>query len=208
MAKSKLGSTLVWALLLVVVAVAAAIGLARYGETLPWLAGLTGKPTQTTESTVLGVRKLNELATAEMITQVVVTEEENKGTWIPLAPGSLTKETVLLIAVGEVEAGLNLDELGKDDVRVKDGKVTVELPQARILDSSLDEDKTRVYDRDRGLLRPIGNDDLLEEARRDAEDEMVEAAQEQDLVAKAQNNAEEGIRGFLTSLGYTEVEFN
>ncbi len=92
-------------------------------------------------------------------------------------------------------------------MRVEDGKVTVDLPPARILDSSLDEDKTRLYDRDRGLLRIRGNDALLEEVRRDAEDEMVKAAQEQDLVAKAQDNAEEGIRGFLGSLGYEEVEF-
>ncbi len=204
---SKFGSTLVWVLLLVIVALAAGIGLARYGDRVPWLADLTGQPTQTTESVVLGVHRLNELATAEMVTQVVVTEEENTRILTKPLPEFLTGETVLLIAVGEVEAGIDLDELGKDDVRVKDGKVAVELPQARILDSSLDEDKTRLYDRDRGLLRIRGNDALLEEARRDAEEEMVKAAQENDLVAQAQNNAEDGIREFLISLGYEEVNF-
>jgi hypothetical protein len=194
--------------LLVVVALAAGIGLARYGDSVPWLADLTGQPTKTTETVVLGVRRLNELATAEMVAQVVVTEAENTRILTQPLPEFLTGETVLLVAVGEVEAGIDLDELGEDDVRVENGKVTVELPQARILDSSLDEDKTRLYDRDRGLLRIRGNDALLEEARRDAEDEMVKAAQEQDLVAKAQDNAEEGIRGFLGSLGYAEVEFN
>jgi hypothetical protein len=49
----------------------------------------------------------------------------------------------------------------------------VELPRARVLHSSLDEDKTRLHDRDPRLLRIRGNDALLEEARRDAEDKMV-----------------------------------
>jgi hypothetical protein len=146
---AKFGSTLVWALLLVIVVLAAGIGLARYGDRVPWLADLMGEPTQTTESVVLGVHRLNELATAKMVTQVVVTETENKRILMQPLPEFLTGEKVLLVAVGEVEAGINLDELGKDDVQVKDGKVTVELPQARILDSSLDEDKTRLYDRDR-----------------------------------------------------------
>ena len=39
---------------------------------------------------------------------------------------------------------------GNDHVRVEDGRVTIDLPQAHILDSSLDEDKTKLYDRERG----------------------------------------------------------
>jgi hypothetical protein len=44
----------------------------------------------------------------------------------------------------------------------------------------------RTYDRDRGLLKLKGNDDLLEEARRDGED---------------------SISTFVSSLGYREVMF-
>jgi hypothetical protein len=92
-------------------------------------------------------------------------------------------------------------------VRVMGETVIIDLPDARIIDSSLDEDKTRLYDRDRGLFKIRGNDELIEEARRDAEDRMVEAAEENDILERAQNNAEASITTLVTSLGYDEVTF-
>jgi hypothetical protein len=103
-----------------------------------------------------------------------------------------------------VDAGVDLNKLGKDDVRVKGKNVTINLPDARILGSSLDEYRIRLYDRDRGLLTIRGNYALIEEARRDAEDRIV-AARDNGIVEQVQNNAEDSIRGFLIILGYKEV---
>jgi hypothetical protein len=201
------GTTLAWALVLVVLALAAGIGLARYGDRVPWLANLMGEPTQTTESVVLGVQRLNELATAEMTAQVIVTEEqEDAHIFFQRVPGFLVGEKVLLVVRGEVEAGIDLDELGEDDVRVVEKKVTIDLPEARLLDTTLNEEKTRLYVLERGVLTR-GDYSLVEEARRDAIDEIEEAARDEDLVDKAQNNAEDRIREFLISLGYEEVVF-
>jgi Protein of unknown function (DUF4230) len=52
-----------------------------------------------------------------------------------------------------------------------------------------------------------GDYTLLEEARREAIDRIEEAAPEEDLVEKAQNNAENSMREFLTSIGYKRVVF-
>ncbi len=192
------GATLVLAMLLVVVSLAAGAGFTY----LIW------NPTQPSESAVvLGVQRLNELATVKQTVQVIVTEEENESILTQPLPEFLTGEKLLLVAVGEVEAGVDLDELGDDDVRVVGKTVTIDLPDAHILGSSLDEDQTKLYDRDRGLLKLRGNDDLLEEARRDAEDRMVETAREGDIIEQARNNAEESIRTFVTSLGYRRVVF-
>lgn len=210
MAKIKGGgfeTTLVWALLLIVLVLAAGVGIARYGDRVPWLSPLLGQPTQNSEAVVQGIQRLNELATVKYTTQVIVTEEENERIFMQPLPEFLTGEKVLLVAVGEVEAGINLDELGQEDIRVEGERLIIDLPQARILDSSLDEDKTKLYDRDRGLLRFRGNDALLEEARRDAEDRMVEVARQNGIIEQAQTNAEESIRAFVTSLGYEEVVF-
>ncbi len=198
-------TTLMWALFLVVVALVAAIGLVRYGERIPVIRSLI-EPTQTSDTVVQGVQRLNELATAEMTAQVVVTKEENIRIFMQPVPEFLAGQKVLLIARGEVEAGINLDELGQDDVEVDGEKVTIDLPQARILDSSLDEEKTRLYDWDRGLL-VRGDYALVEEARRDAIDRIEQAARDEDVVEKAQDNAEKSIRQFLLSLGYEEVVF-
>ncbi len=201
------GTTLVGALVLVVLALVAGVGIARYGDRIPWLAPILGQPTQNSEAVVQGIQRLNELATVKYTTQVIVTEEQNPRILQQPLPEFLTGEKVLLMAVGEVHAGIDLEELGQRDIQVEGQRVTIDLPQARILDSSLDEDKTKLYDRDRGLLRIRGNDTLLEEARRDAEDRMVEAARQNGIVEQAQNNAEESLRAFVTSLGYEDVVF-
>jgi hypothetical protein len=193
-----LGTTLILALLLVIVSVAAGAGLVY----LIW------NPTEPDEPAVVqGIQRLNELATVKYTTQVIVTEKENTKILRQPLPEFLTGEKVLLVAVGEVEAGVDLDELGPEDVRVKGDTVYIDLPEARILDSSLDEDKTRLFDRDRGLFKIRGNDELIEEARRDAEDRMVEAARENDLLDKARDNSEASISTLITSLGYDEVRF-
>lgn len=200
-------TTLVLALLLVALALAAGVGIARYGDRIPWLADLLGEPTRDSDAVIEGIQRLNELATVRYTTQVIVTEEENERILQQPLPEFLTGESVILVAWGEVEAGIDLDELGKDDVQVEGERTTIDLPEARILESSLDEDRTRLFDRDRGLLKIRGNDALLEEARRDAEDRMVEIARENGIVEQAENNAEDSIRQFLTSLGYDQVVF-
>jgi hypothetical protein len=198
MSSGGLGATLILALLLVIVSVAAGAGLVY----LIW------NPTEPYEPAVVqGIQRLNELATVKYTTQVLVTEEENSEIFRQPLPEFLTGEKVLLVAVGEVEAGVDLDELEPEDVRVKGDTVYLDLPAARILDSSLDEDKTRLYDRDRGVFKIRGDDDLIEEARRDAVDKMVEAARENGILDKAQNNAETSISTLVTSLGYDEVRF-
>jgi hypothetical protein len=183
-----------------------AVGLVeRLGAGLVYL---IWNPTEPDEPAVVqGIHQLNELATAKYTTQVLVTEEENTKIFRQPLPEFLTGEKLLLVAVGDVEAGIDLDELGPEDVQVKGDKVFINLPDARILESSLDEDKTRLYDRDRGLFKIRGNDELIEEARRDAEDRMVEAARDNGILDKAQDNAETSISTLVTSLGYDEVQF-
>ena len=73
---------------------------------------------------------------------------------------------------------------------------------------SLDEESTKIYDRDRGLLILLqGDDALIEEARRDAEEQILDAAEENGILEQAESNAEDTIRAFMNSLGYEEVVF-
>ncbi len=143
----------------------------------------------------------------EQTIQAIVIQEENASVFNQPLPEFLTGEKLLLVAVGEVEAGVDLDELQQEDVRVVGEKVTITLPQARILDSSLNEDATKLYNRDRGLLKLQGNDELIEEARRDVLEQIQEEAKNNDVLEQAQNNAKDSIRALATSLGYEKVVF-
>jgi type IV secretory pathway ATPase VirB11/archaellum biosynthesis ATPase len=115
----------------------------------------------------------------------------------------------VLVAVGEVEAGVDLANPGPEDVEVIGETAAIRLPEPEpeALSSSLDEEKTAVYDRDQGLLRLRPDDALVGEARRDAEAEITAAAEENGILDYATINAEDSIRAFVTTLGFEEVEF-
>ena len=85
--------------------------------------------------------------------------------------------------------------------------VTIDLPEPQILSASLDEERTRVYDRDLSPLNIRPDDDLVEEARLQALEKIKYAARENEILDTAEHNAEDSVRAFVTTLGFEEVRF-
>jgi hypothetical protein len=201
-----LGTTLVLALVIVVLSVVLGVGLARYGLLLPIVGPLLGeKPARTTPGPVVveGIQELDQLATVRWTESVPVTRETGGDVLDRLFDG----ERVLVIATGEVEAGVDLGDIGEDDVSVNSDTVTIDLPEPQILSASLDEEKTRVYDRDFSPLNVRPDDDLVEEARLQAVEKIRDAARENEILVTAEHNAEDSVRAFVTTLGFEEVRF-
>lgn len=199
-----LGTTLVLALVIVVLGVALGVGLARYGSLLPIVGPLLGeKPPRTTTGPVVveGIQELDQLATVRWTESVPVTRESGGDIVDRLFSG----EKVIVIATGNVEAGVDLGDIQKDDVSVSGDTVTIDLPKPEILSSSLDEEKTRVYDRDFSPLNVRPDDDLVEMARLRAVEKIEAAAREHKILETAERNAEDSIRAFVTTLGFDEV---
>jgi hypothetical protein len=204
-----LGTTLVLAFVIVLLGVGlgAAISTAGFMERLPVVGPLLfeEEPAQTTTTPVVveGIQDLNQLATVRWKESVIITRESG-GTDLEQF---LAGEKVLLVATGNVEAGVDLASLGRDDVKVNGETVTIRLPEPEILSVSLDEQKTGVYDRDLGPLNLRPDDDLVEQARAAAVDRMEQAARDEDILDQAEQNAEDSIRAFVTTLGFEEVRF-
>jgi hypothetical protein len=206
---------LIFTFIVMVLAASFGLALARYGGELPVIGPIFGGPDTTTTSdvSIQEIQALNQLTTTRWIGQVVVEEEAEPGRIESLADAvgidasGLTGESVLLVATGEVEAGVNLDELEDGDVRTSEDTVTINLPEAGILSTSLDEERTGIYDRDRGAFVFGVNEELADEARREAVSEIEDAARESDILAQANTNAEDSIRAFVESLGFEEVRF-
>jgi hypothetical protein len=201
-----LGTTLVLALVIVVLGVALGVGLARFGSSLPIVGPLLGeKPPRTTTGPVVveGIQELDQLATVRWTESVLITRETGGNILDRLFSG----EKVIVIATGEVEAGVDLGDIDKDQVSVNGDSVTIDLPEPEILSASLDEERTRVYDRDFSPLNVRPDDDLVEKARLRAVEKIEDAARENKILATAERNAEDGIRAFVTTLGFDEVRF-
>jgi hypothetical protein len=201
-----LATTLVLALVIVVLGVALGLALARFGETLPLVGPLLGeKPPRTTTGPVVveGIQKLDQLATVRWTESVPVTRESGGDIWDRVFDG----EKVLLIATGKVEAGVDLGDIHKDDVSVDGDTVTIDLPEAEILSATLDEKTTRVYDRDFSPLNFRPDDDLVRKARLRAVGKLEATARENGILDTAEGNAEDSIRAFVTTLGFEKVRF-
>jgi Protein of unknown function (DUF4230) len=201
-----LGTTLVLALVIVVLGVALGVGLARLGSSLPIVGPLLGeKPPRTTTGPVVveGIKELDHLATVRWTESVPVTRETGGDILERLFSG----EKVIVIATGKVEAGVDLGDIEKDDVAVDGDSVTIDLPEPEILSVSLDEGRTRVYDRDFSPLNVRPDDDLVERARLRAVEKIEAAARENKILETAERSAEDSIRAFAATLGFDEVRF-
>ena len=162
-------------------------------------------PTPTPTNTPIVVnpklKALGRLETAQYVMQVVIDLEREPNNLWQQAFGT---DKLLLVAEGEVVAGFDLAKVGPEDVTVNGRKVSLKLPAPEILHHAVNEDKTYVYERQTGfLVRP--DPSLETEARRRAEQEVLNWALDHDVYQKAEEFGVAYLHSFLRSLGFTEV---
>ena len=151
-------------------------------------------------------------ATANM--QVVVDVEQDA----KLLPSFIKGERTLFVAAGNVDAAVDFRALAKDPDAVKVSKdrrsVELTLPAPRLLKPQLDPDRSRVYDRDRGVLDRV--EDALSDRPGDeqplyqlAEDKLAAAAAaDPKLLQTAERNTRSMLEGLLRGLGFENIKIN
>lgn len=152
--------------------------------------------------TILQIRSLNRLETQSFAAERVIEAKVERGNPLDLLLG----DRLLLIASGEVVAGVDLSKLRDGDVSISpDGKtIQLKLPPSEIFSKRLDSDRTRVYDRQQGVLAP-DNKDLESQARAQAEVEILNAACENNIMQKSAEDARRSMEQFLKLLEFDQV---
>jgi hypothetical protein len=148
-------------------------------------------------------------ATANM--QVVVDVEEDSR----LLPSFIKGERTLFVAAGTVDAAVDFRGLSRDPNAVKVSgdrrSVTLTLPAPKLLEPRLDPDRSRVYDRDRGVLDRV--EDAFSDTPGDeqplyqlAEDKLAAAAAaDPKLLQTAERNTRAMLEGLLRGLGFRKI---
>lgn len=119
------------------------------------------------------------------------------------------KDVLLLVAVGDVVAGVDLAKVRDEDVvldRAAHG-VRVRLPAPQVMVATLDEHATHVYGRSTDVLA-ARNEALEGDARRAAEEQMRAAAIDAGILDRARVSADRTLRALLRSMGYEAVELD
>jgi hypothetical protein len=147
------------------------------------------------------VRSLARLETIKFSLEKIITAETRQGVfeW-------LIGDRLIFVAHGEVIAGIDLNKLDAEDLKVKNGVLYVTLPEAEIFVTALDNEQSYVYDRDTGLFTH-GEVNLETEARQAAEQEIEKSALEDGILDLATQNAQSFLDRLFRDLGYPDVVF-
>jgi hypothetical protein len=148
------------------------------------------------------IRALNRLETTSASIEKVITAEQGGSAFYNFFRG----DKLLLVAHGDVIAGFDLSKMRAEDIQIsEDGeRATVKLPPPEILVSRLDNDKTHVYDRDTGIFTE-GNPGLESEARRVAEQQILQAACEDNILKRAADEGKRSIENLVKAFGIETV---
>jgi hypothetical protein len=153
---------------------------------------------------MMRIQQLQRLETTSYTIERVIEEEVTQEGFIPFTEGT---NRLLLIAHGNVSAGIDLSELGDDQVIVSDDglTLTVYLPPVEIFDVALDNNETRVYDRENDFWVPT-NTELETRARQHGESAILETACEDGIMQRATEDSQRTMQQFLSLLEFQHVE--
>jgi hypothetical protein len=158
---------------------------------------------RSTATVVVAMRDLSRLETQSFHMEKVIELTDEQSRLFGLVQA---KDAILLVAVGDVVAGVDLGQVGDADVRVDpaDGTVHVDLPPPQVLTTAIDEAQTHVYSRSTELLASR-KEDLEGLARKEAAAELEKGARAAGILDRARAGAERTVRALLQSLGFRVV---
>jgi hypothetical protein len=141
------------------------------------------------------VRLLSDLTTAEYQYADVVTSQVD----MPRALATLYGDSLVLIAVVEIEAGIDMSQITEDDFLydAETDTLTVTLPPATLLQCRFDDSKSQVVTRDTGLFRDDPFTELERSARTFATEQFATRALEEGILQTASDEAALVVEQFL-----------
>lgn len=148
------------------------------------------------------IAQLQRLETVKFTMDKIISGERGS----PYLPKLLVSDRLLLVAHGEVIAGVDLSAVQAGDVSVQGESVTVTVPKSQILVVRLDNEKTKVYSRDTGLFS-TPDPNLESEVRQEAEHQLQQAAIDGGILKSADDYTRATLTSLLNGLGFKQVEF-
>ncbi|HET7543049.1 MAG TPA: DUF4230 domain-containing protein [Polyangiaceae bacterium] len=157
-----------------------------------------------TPNVLLAVKDLARLESASFHMERVIDLTDKQSMLFGLVQ---SEDAILLVAVADISAGVDLQQLQADDISADpaEKRVSITLPAPSVFHAELDNAKTYVHTRRTGALA-ARKENLETRARQEAERSLVEAALQAGLLNRANDNARRAVEGLVRGLGYEQVE--
>jgi hypothetical protein len=155
---------------------------------------------------VLAMRDLSKLETESYHLEKVVQISDKQEAAFGLLEA---EDALLLVAVGDVVAGIDFGKLESTAIKSDWAKrsVSIVLPAPEVFSSKLDSAQTKVFSRKTDALAK--RDETLEsKARMYAEQSMQKAAVDAGVLDRARTHAEKTVRATLGALGFQQIEIS
>lgn len=142
------------------------------------------------------IQALSRLETIQYSVEQVVTVEQRQG---PLA--FLFGQTMILQVHGTIIAGIDMSKIQPADLQMQNGVLTVKLPAAEIFVTTVDEDKSKIFNVQTGLFAQPDPGMVLP-GLTGAKEKIQQAALDDGILELAQQNAVTYLTRFFAALGY------
>ena len=197
-----------FALLLGAIALALFLRHATNGPMAKLAALIDGRHATYDTSVPVVVEKIQRMSRLETVVYSLDTVVEGEKS-SPVLPDVLAGDKLLLIVHGQSIAGIDLEQLKPEDVKI-DGQagnesIHVTLPASQLFVTTLDNEHTRVYTRSTGLLVPA-DQNLESDTRAKAQQQLQQAALSDGILDVARKNARATVTALLFSSGFQHVE--
>lgn len=132
----------------------------------------------------------------------VVLDHEEDVKWVP---GFIAGERSLFVAAGTVNAYVDFSTMAEGDLTLsEDGtSVDIRLPEAQLDKPNIDQERSYLYSQERGVVNRIG-DAISPQDQQDlylhSEQKLAAAAEESELVERAEANTKEMLTGMFGAL--------
>lgn len=184
-----------------VVCLVAFVAIGRFGG--PPASSTSRLELSPTPNVIVAMRELSRLETETFHMERVIELTDEQTHLFGLVQ---SKDALLLVAVGDVTAGIDLGKLAEGDVVTDwaNKRAHVKLPAAEVFSASLDNARTHVVTRSTDTLAER-REDLEGQARSKAEAGMKSAAIEGGILTRAGASGERQVRSLLASMGFSEI---
>lgn len=160
-------------------------GGASAGFVFPYIKNLINRNDPPSYQVLKRIQELSELATVRMLFEVVIPVRVEKKVF-----GQTVGVTSYLHVVrGQVLAGVDLSQIGTNNVAVFGQKIQIELPAPRILDAKVDVSKSEVVEYHKDWLAPDISPASAQQIQQQGLEAVVKQACENDVLAIANTQA-------------------